>query len=227
MRVGMESVFTSRSELLATAREGGRAHLAKLAGIAIACGAAYGFTMGFNHPGCPWLQATVSAAKVPALFLLTLVICMPTLHFVGLLFGSRARFGQSVTIMLLGVTVTSVLLAAFAPISLFFLVSGSGYSFLLLLHVGIFAFCGAAGLAAVRGSFNEMRIERLRSGEPAPPQPLLLAWMLLYMFVGCQTAFNLAPFIGTDAEFSLFSRPDGNFYTYVWRHVNQLVAGGS
>jgi hypothetical protein len=222
MRIDLETVFTAPDELADEAASGRRGHLVRLSATAAACGGAYGFTMGLTHPGHPWLQAGVSSAKVPILFLLTLAICLPTLHFLGLLFGSRARFGQTITVMLVGVTATSVLLAAFAPISLFFLLSGSEYPFLLLMHVGIFAFCGAAGLLSVNRNFTRLRSQQEKAGSAAPPRLLLVGWMALYMFVGCQTAFNLSPFVGKDPAFVLLGRPNGNFYSYLWRCAQEV-----
>mgnify|MGYP000241447019 CR=1 FL=1 len=121
--------------------------------IAISCSGLYGLSMGFYH-SLP--QAISSAVKVPLLFLATLVICLPTLHFIGLLFGSRIRFGQSLVVLLWGMAVTSSLLAAFAPVSFFFLLSGSKHAFLLLLHVAIFAFCGAASLSVIRKNMHHL-----------------------------------------------------------------------
>ena len=112
--------------------------------------------MGMSHS---LTQALISAVKVPLLLGVTLAICLPTLHFVGLLFGSTMRFGQTVTLLLAGISLTCTLLGAFTPISLLFLTSGSGYRFLLFLHVGIFAFCGAAGLRSIHRSFAQVRPE--------------------------------------------------------------------
>jgi len=51
----------------------------------------YGLIIG-GYGG--WLQAIVSAIKLPALYLLTLVICFPMLYFFNLMFGSKQRFNQ-------------------------------------------------------------------------------------------------------------------------------------
>jgi hypothetical protein len=186
--------------------------LRRLSRYVVAGSALYGFAMGLRHS---LTQAAVSAGKVPVLFFLTLLICLPTLHFVGLLFGSRVRFVHSLAVLLAGIAATSILLAAFAPIALFFLVSGSTYPFLLLMHVAIFAFCGAAGLRSIRGNFEYMRARTVPPGAPDASPRVLRVWTLLYMLVGTQMAYVLGPFVGRETTFLWFHHPAGNFYTYV------------
>ena len=48
--------------------------------------ALYGAVMGASH-SLP--QAASSAIKLPMLFLVTLIICTPSLHFFNVLFGSK------------------------------------------------------------------------------------------------------------------------------------------
>lgn len=216
MEITPETIFTQSSELcddLVAFREL-RRKLVRLGVYAIVSTALYGTTMGAYHS---FTQAAVSAVKVPALFLLTLVICLPTLHFVGLLFGSPVRFGQSLAVLMTGICQTSILLGAFAPISLFFLASRSEYSFLLIMHVVIFAFCGFAGLASVYKNFEFIRTAVSERYAPGFAGHLLKAWMLLYMFVGTQMAYNLAPFINRPGRpVSVFNQLNGNFYSYLW-----------
>ena len=156
MDITIESVFTDRTALCEDVMQfvALRQNLVRLVAIATGSASMYGATMRFYHSG---LQAAVSAVKTPALFLLTLLVCLPALHFVGLLFGSRVRLSQSAVILMTGVCQTAILLGAFAPISLFFWLSRSDYSFLLIMHVLTFAFCGAAGLASVHQSFRQIR----------------------------------------------------------------------
>lgn len=190
----------------------------RLTSIVLMGGAIYGFSMGLRHS---FLQATVSAIKVPGLFFITLLICLSTLHFLGLLFGSRLSLTQTLTVLLTGAAVNSVLLGSFAPISLFFLLSGSSYEFLMLLHVIIFTICGVAGLTYIYKNFHYIR---QRSGVGSSSAGFLLPiWMVLYMFVGSQMAYILAPFVGRDSVFLLFRIPQDNFYTYLWDIIIQLA----
>jgi hypothetical protein len=96
--------------------------------------------------------------KLPLLFLATLAICLPTLYLFNLVFGARLSVLQTVTLIMVAVTVTSVLTLAFAPISLFFLISAHSYSFFKLLNVCILmltAFVGLRFLTAGMRTLND------------------------------------------------------------------------
>jgi hypothetical protein len=103
----------------------------------------YGAVMGASNSA---LQALSSAIKLPLLFLATLAICLPTLYLFNLLFGARLSVMQAVALIMVSVTVTSVLTLAFAPISLFFLISAHSYYFIKLLNVAILFLTAVVGL---------------------------------------------------------------------------------
>ncbi|MGD2104848.1 MAG: actin-binding WH2 domain-containing protein, partial [Anaerolineae bacterium] len=105
--------------------------------------ALYGAVMGSSHS---FWQALSSAAKLPLLFLTTLVICAPTLYFFNLNFGSNQSLSQNVALMLTTIAVTSVLLLSFAPVVTFFLLTTSQYQFFKLLNVGVFTISGLVGV---------------------------------------------------------------------------------
>lgn len=218
MQITAESIFTQQRELCddLIGELAVRPKLVRLASYALASSALYGTSMGLYHPEFPLVQAAASAIKVPALFLLTLAICLPTLHFVGLLFGSPVRFGQSVAILLTGICQTCILLGAFAPISLFFLVSKSSYAFLMIMHVLIFAFCGMAGLTSIYQNFEYIRSTLGTEQRRLDTNHLLKQWMLLYVIVGTQMSYNLAPFVNRGGPVTIFNAVPGNFFSYIW-----------
>jgi len=194
-----------------------------LTGYAAAGCALYGFSMGLQHS---LLQAASSAAKVFFLFGLTLAICLPTLHFIGLLFGARVRLEQTLTVLLGGVSLTGTLLGAFAPISLFFLFSGSSYEFLLLLHVAVFSFCGGAGLLSVRRNMREIA-GRAEDDDEARRRSnrLMNVWFGVYMFIGAQMSFILSPFVGRSEEFFFLVSKKGDFFSYVFDAMLRFLGG--
>jgi hypothetical protein len=105
--------------------------------------AAYGAVLGASSGA---LQAVVSTFKLPLLFLVTLAICLPTLYLFNLVFGARLSVLQACALIMVAVTVTAVLTFAFAPISLFFLVTARSYAFFKLLNVAILALTALVGL---------------------------------------------------------------------------------
>jgi hypothetical protein len=105
--------------------------------------AVYGAVLGASHS---LAQAVSSAIKLPLLFLVTLAICLPTLYLFNLVFGARLSVVQAVALIMVSITVTSVLTLAFAPISLFFLITAHSYSFFKLLNVAILLLTALIGL---------------------------------------------------------------------------------
>ena len=102
--------------------------------------AVYGAVMGAAHSP---MQALSSMIKLPALFLVTLVICTPSLYFFNLLFGSRQTPPQTISLILTPMTTTAVLPFSFAPVTLFFLLTSSEYAFFKLLNVASFSIAGS------------------------------------------------------------------------------------
>lgn len=196
----------------------------KIASLLIASSfffAVYGAIAGAYGGG---LQIISSAIKLPALYLITLIICLPTLFFFDILFGSKLDFRQYVTMALTSVAVISVLLFSFSPVILFFLISIKDYVFFLLLNVLVMTITGAIG---VRLFYKGMR--DMVSGPEAIEQNLrrylLQGWVLLYALVGSQLGWTLRPFLGVEGEpFQIF-RPeiDGNFYAQVLRSIGTLL----
>lgn len=133
--------------------------------------AVYGAIIGASSS---WLQMLSSAIKLPALYLITLTICLPTLYFFDILFGSALSFGQYALLVLISVSVISVLLFSFAPITLFFLISVHDYSFFLLLNVAIFAFTGLMGVKFLYQAMQTVdQTEPLQAASPPLEEPEL------------------------------------------------------
>ncbi|WP_433128763.1 hypothetical protein ACQPWW_02675 [Micromonospora sp. CA-240977] len=116
--------------------------------IALAC---YGAVLGAFHSP---LMALTSALKLPLLFLVTLAICLPTLYLFNLVFGARLSVRQSLALVMVAITVTSMLAVAFAPISLFFLITAPDYGFFKLLNVAILALSALVGLRFLTGGMQ-------------------------------------------------------------------------
>ncbi len=180
--------------------------------------AIYGGIIGASHS---WMQALSSAVKLPALYLITLLICLPTLYFANIIFGSKRTFPQHFALVLTAVAITSVLLFSFAPITLFFMLSTNNYQFTILLNVIIFAATGFVGVSALYKATN---IVLEQDGEGIDyRRKLIRSWLFLYAFVGSQLGWTLRPFFGTpDSPFQLFREKEGNFYLSIIQAVGYL-----
>jgi hypothetical protein len=181
--------------------------------------AIYGGIIGASHS---WMQALSSAIKLPALYLITLLICIPTLYFANVIFGSKRTFGQHLVLVLTAVSVTSVLLFSFAPITLFFLITTNNYQFLILLNVLIFAITGFIGVSSLYQA-TSLVLEQDNEGSKTR-QKILQFWLFLYAFVGSQLGWTLRPFFGRpDSLFQLFREREGNFYLSVIQAISYLL----
>ena len=188
----------------------------------IVMAAFYGFVMGSYrltaHDG--WKQALSSAAKVPCLFLLTLVICLPALYVVSSLLGSSLTLRQLTGILMASFLVTTMLLAGFAPITAFFMLSARQYVFIKLLNVLFFTIATGTGVAVIANA-----VKTMGSQDQAAHRTLLRFWFVIYAFVGTQMAWILRPFVGDPGTgFALFRHMGGNFYTDVLRSIGQLFS---
>ena len=180
--------------------------------------ALYGSVMGSTHS--LW-QVLSSAAKLPLLFLATLVVCMPTLYFFNLIFGSNQSLTQIFCLVLTAIAVTAVLLLSFAPIVMFFLLTTNNYQFFKLLNVGVFAISGIVGVLYLG---QGMQIVSTGGQEGCAGQVVVLLWIVVYAFVGSQVAWTLRPFIGAPGlHFELFRQLGGNFYTNVFASIGELL----
>lgn len=181
--------------------------------------AIYGGIIGAYHS---WMQALSSAIKLPALYLITLLICIPTLYFANIIFGSKRTFSQHLALVLTAVSVTSVLLFSFAPITLFFLITTNNYQFLILLNVFLFAITGFIGISSLYHA-TSLVLEQENEGSNTR-QKILQFWLFLYAFVGSQLGWTLRPFFGTpDSVFQLFREREGNFYLSVIQAISYLL----
>ncbi|MBM4430290.1 MAG: actin-binding WH2 domain-containing protein [Chloroflexi bacterium] len=181
--------------------------------------ALYGAVIGSSHS--LW-QALSSAAKMPVLFLATLVVCSPTLYFFNVLFGSNQSLTQNFALILTAITVSAVLLLSFTPIVFFFLLTTSGYQFFKLLNVLV---CGVSGAMGVAFLTQGMRIVSAAGKEGAAARRNVVRfWIFLYAFVGSQMAWTLRPFIGAPSiKFELFRQLGGNFYANVFASIGELL----
>src|SRR5947207_6040383 len=169
-------------------------------------------------------QALSAAIKLPFLFFATFAVCFPAFFVVQVLVGSRLRLLQVVVLVFGALALTSVLLAAFVPITAFFLISGANYYFQHLLNIAI---AGVAGLFGMYALHEGLRVVCEKRGVyPRKALTIMRAWALLFGFVGIQLAWTLRPFLGDRNEpFRVFGTYQGNFYAAIIYAVNKLMAG--
>jgi hypothetical protein len=202
----IESILRNRGLFFSEIRDG-KAVRQKIMAMLSSCFvflAGYGAVMGAAH-SIP--QTAASFIKLLTLFLATLAICAPSLHFFNVLFGSSQTATQTIALILTAISTTAVLLFSLAPITLFFLLSSSEYVFFKLLNVVFFVISGGLGVMFLRqGMHLVTETEGDESGSLHTRRLIFTIWVVLYGFVGSQMAWVLRPFIGQpDRSFILFS----------------------
>ena len=222
-------------------------------------GALYGLGMGvfaiITRWGTPkaymgWLQAMASAAKVPLLFVLTLLVTLPSLYVFNALVGSRLTFGALLRLLIAALAVMLALQASFGTIVVFFSVSTTSYAFMVLLNVALFAVSGFLGLGFLLQTLHRLAQVRSIAGATAAPEPtpagpheeapgaldamrgqradqsvktVFRVWVLVFGLVGAQMGWVLRPFIGHPrADFTFFRDRKSNFFEAVAAKVHEL-----
>ena len=182
--------------------------------------ALFGAVMGSSHS--LW-QTLSSAVKLPMLFIATLFVCVPSLYFFSLLFGSNQSLSQNLAVILTAITVTAVLLLSSAPITLFFLLTTpSQYQFFKLLNVAIFTVSGLMGIVFLYQGMKVVSGSELEGNSTR--KWVLFFWMFVYAFVGSQMAWTIRPFIGAPGSpFELFRQLGGNFYSDIFRSIGEIL----
>ncbi|HEV2749491.1 MAG TPA: hypothetical protein VGV12_03095 [Gemmatimonadales bacterium] len=169
-------------------------------------------------------QAVSAAVKLPFLFFATFAVCFPAFFVVQVLVGSRLRLLQVAVLVFGALALTCVLLAAFVPITAFFLVTGANYYFQHLLNI---ALAGVAGLFGIYALHEGLSVVCEKRGVyPRKALTIMRVWAVLLAFVGIQLAWTLRPFLGDrNQPFQVFGKYQGNFYAAIIYAVNKLIQG--
>ncbi|HYE03756.1 MAG TPA: hypothetical protein VD963_11050 [Phycisphaerales bacterium] len=224
--------------------------------LAVGLGALYGFFMGWYGligPEEPRvMQLVASTVKVPALFLLTLLVTYPSLYVFNALVGCRLSFLATLRLLVAAVVVNLAVAASFGPILAFFTLSTTSYSFVVLLNVGLLGIAGVVGLGFLLQTLKRLAraqgwvrptgtepswrrapeehraaLERAPGADelgPRSPTLVFNIWVVIYGLVGAQMGWLLRPFIGQPgAPFTWFRPRSGNFFESVLTHLERLL----
>lgn len=214
------NLLRERKQFLEEIREGVKLK-SKIFGLLISSTVFFGIYGAILGASSTWMQCLVSAIKLPALYLLTLIICFPTLYFFNVMFGSKRTFEQYLALLMTAMAMISILMFGFAPVSLFFLLSTSDYNFFLLLNVAIMAITGFLGISFFYQGMHFLSEEDAEGKDIR--LNILRFWLGLYAFVGTQLGWTLRPFFGSPGRaFELFRNRESNFYLSIWESIRGI-----
>ncbi len=195
-------------------RAGPRAETpARLALIVLAFGLLYGAAMGTfaGVTGGRVLQVVYSSLKVPMLLMVTGGLSLPVFFVLYSLVGLRSDFHLVLRALLRCQAAITVILASLAPVTLLWYGSCADYQKAILFNAAMFGAASAAGQIVLARDYRGL-IRR----DPRHRR-MLVAWIVIYGFVGIQMGWVLRPFIGAPREPVRFFREDswGNAYVVV------------
>lgn len=196
----------------------------------------YGLLIGARYDA---LQATVSAVKLPILFLLTTAICFPTLYMFLSYLGIQQGLKQLLGLMLLSLTYISLVLAAFAPVTFFFLITTNGYEFYKFINIVVFSIAGFIGIRLFYAQMGEIittawpkpQYTTDNTGQLLTPANsngqkalwFLFAWAIMFAFIGAQLSYTLSPFFGDPSKtFILINDGGSNFFLDVRETIRNI-----
>lgn len=207
-----------RADVIASPTRDGIA-LPVLVVIGVACGLLHGAVMGAfgGVTGGRLLQVFYSALKVPLLLGATFAISLPSFFVINTLFGLRDDFPRVLRALAATQAALTLILLSLSPVTAFWYASSSNYPGAILFNAGIL------GLASITAQKVLRTLYRPLVAQNPHHRLMIVLWLVLYAFVGIQTAWVLRPFLGDPAMPVQFFREDawGNAY----EHVAQIIWG--
>jgi hypothetical protein len=201
----------------------GRPALGGFTILIVAFGMFYGVVMGTygGIGGSRIWQVVYSAVKVPFLLITTFALSLPSFLVVNTLLGLRNDFAQVVRALMTTQAGLTVILAALAPFTAFWYVSGSEYYPAILFNGVMFAVASFGAQTRLRRDY----VPLIRKN----PKHLwmLRTWLVIYVFVGIQMGWVLRPFIGNPEAPVQFFRENrwSNAYEVVIQMIWEVVSG--
>lgn len=177
----------------------------------VAFGCAYGALMGSfgGIEGDRLLVLLYSALKVPLLLVVTFVVCLPSFFVLNTLFGVAGDFRAVFHALVATQAALTILLASLAPYTLFWYASSADYNAAILFNALVFGVASFGAQLLLRRHYLP-----LIRGNPRH-RLLMRVWLVLFAFVGIQTAWVLRPFIGSPDLPAQFFREEAWSNAYV------------
>lgn len=169
--------------------------------LGILCLAAYGVTVGTFSLGD---QLWLAPAKITVGVLLAALICLPSLFVFSCLAGADSEPGKILGALTGLITVASLLLLAFGPVSWIFSQSTESIVFMGAMNLVFWFIALAYGMQYIRKS---MLLLNGRYGNH------LVVWSIIFIVVSLQMTTTLRPILGTSDR---ALQPEKKFFLTHW-----------
>lgn len=191
----------------------------RLAWIIVLAGAIYGMGMGAFDLSTPerWLLPMFAAMKVPMVLLGTFLVCLPGFFVLNSVAGVRSDWTRARDAVMAGQAAMAMCLASLMPLTLFLYASGVDHRRAIWVSLATFTVATLAGQVVMQRRYASL-IARARVH-----RALLLAWIVMYAFVGVQFGWMLRPFVGTPGKPVEFLRDEA--FTNAYIAVAKIIFG--
>lgn len=187
----------------------------------IVCGCAYGALMGtFGGVTGDRLWIILFAAlKVPLLLIITFLVCIPSFFVVNTLLGLRDDFATAFRGLVATQAALTILLLSMAPYTLLWYASFANYGAALFFNAFVFGSASVAAQWVLRRYYQPLIARNPRH------RTLMKMWLVLFAFVGIQTAWILRPFLGAPDLPPQFFRDEawGNAYVELGTRFQEMI----
>lgn len=192
--------------------------------LVIASTAVYGAVLAcWRSP----LMALYVAIKLPAVFLLTTIVVSVFCWMSAALLEARLGYGEVLASVFAAMATAGLLLLAFAPIVLFFILSaapaGGTHGRLRFVHACLMG--GHLTVLSVSGTIGVVRLCRMLRSRVSSVRRLMTlvgSWLLAFALVGGQAGWVLRPLVGSPNIAVEFVRKDAlasNFLESIFTQV--------
>ncbi|HTF88087.1 MAG TPA: hypothetical protein VK843_06725 [Planctomycetota bacterium] len=207
-------------------RRRGALAIAEPVGLILVCGACYGASIGAWRAG---ELALYCALKLPLLFLATAAVNALLNGLWARRLGLELSLAESFRAVLLSFALAALVLAAFAPVILFFdrtlpcptsRDAWSSHDLLGRVHVCAIALAGSVAVLRQRQWLAEHCPKAVHT------QRVTWLWLAINLIVGAQISWNLRPWFGTPrmkVEFLREDPFDGTFYESVFQMTRRAT----
>jgi len=133
------------------------------------------------------------------------LICLPSLHIFTSLGGGRQSLPDSAGLLLQAMSLHSIVLIGFAPVSFIFAQATDGSLFMGTLHMAAWLIGALFSLKTIRYAF------RLYNGQNS----FLILWCVIFLLVAMQMSTTLRPLVDTYDGTSLLA--EKKFFLQHWK----------
>jgi len=192
---------------------------ARLAIVGVVAGLGYGAVMG-SYDGRP-LQILYSALKVPMLFLVSALVCLPSYYVLNALLGLSEDFPDAIRGILASQATPACCLLSLAPVTGVAYASIEDYEAAKLWNGLPFALATLMGQVMLARHYRPLIARNRRHAIG------MASWLVAYVFVAIQMAWVLRPFVGAPGLPTQFFRDEAwtNAYQQTLRAIGEVMWG--